>query len=182
MRSLPVDLREFFDGLNLVTDNCTPTDLLMRTAAACVGIKEEGGDNKGRMVELFQRVVGTPMRQSWCMDFMQACINYAECVKGVRSPLIATEGCLALWNACHVEYSVVAPEPGDLIIWQLGDGPHGHVGIVMGQDELHYETIEGNTSDSNVLDRNGDGVYRKMRLKGGSETFKEVGFLRVFPF
>lgn len=179
MRHLPALLKAHFDS-NLMKDG-TPTEFLIEAAASCIGITEVGGDNKGPWVELFQATVSRPQGQSWCLDFLQACIAYVELSFGIQSPLPATELCLDLWNQSKNYHSVIPPRPGDLILWQFGDTLHGHVGLILGEDSLRYKTVEGNTSDSIGIDANGDGVYLKYRAKGGSKTFHQLGFLRAFP-
>lgn len=179
MRQCPDVLVEYLDA-KIVTPNTSPVILLLQTAQACVGITEVGGDNKGPMVEAFQSSVGTPEAQSWCMDFVQALVAYVELKCGIQSMLPVSEGVLPLWDMAHEDLSPISPSPGDLILWQLGATPHGHCGIVTGMDPSHYFTIEGNTSSAKEIDRNGDGVYSKTRLKGGSVTFRQVGFLRAF--
>src|SRR5690606_1447184 len=47
-----------------------------------------------------------------------------------------------LWRA-RGEYE---PAPGDLFVMDL-PGPGGHVGIVLGWQATHFETIEGNSGD-----------------------------------
>lgn len=70
--------------------------------------------------------------------------------------------------------------PGDLILWQHGDTVQGHVGIVIAALQNGYLTVEGNTSDSLGIDREGDGVFVKLRPKGGTSKMKQLGFLRAF--
>lgn len=181
MRHLPPQLKTFLDqkllGLLLPDD---PAALLVQVARCCVGVTEQGGDNHGPLVEAFQSAVGSPMGQSWCMDFVQACIAYVEARLGVQSPVAPGEHCLTVWERSKAICGVSSPIPGDVIVWEHGDTQNGHTGIIVSFDSLRYLTIEGNTSDAAEINREGDGVYQKFRAKGGSKTFKEVGFLRVF--
>lgn len=177
-RRCPAALAAFLDSKNLQAAH--PTQILVEAAQACVGICEVGGDNKGPMVELFQSAISRPLEQSWCLDFVQAMVSYVELKTGITSSLAATELVLNLWD-CEKGYSeVIQPQAGDIVIWQFKGTVHGHCGIVTGSDDTHWLTIEGNTSDSVDIDRNGDGVYEKRRQKGGSKTMLELGFLSVF--
>lgn len=178
VRHLPQALKDYLDSKSIPVSH--PSEMLALTAIACIGITESGGDNKGLLVELFQSVVSRPLGQSWCLDFIQACVAYVETVTGVASPLPSTELCLALWNDSKDTLAVSTPIRGDIIIWQLGNTIHGHTGLILRSDASHYQTIEGNTSDSEGIDRNGDGVYQKNRSKIGSVTFRIEGFLRPF--
>lgn len=179
-RVLPPALKDFF-AARVAYAGQSPTELLLLAARACLGVKEEGGDNCGPVVELFQSVVSKPCGQSWCLDFLQACIAYVEAATGLESALPGTQLVVDLWNQSKAYHAVSPPRPGDLILWRFGQSIHGHTGLIVGQDSLRYHTIEGNTSDSVGIDREGDGVYPKSRAKGGSASFVEMGFLRPFP-
>lgn len=176
-RHLPDELKAKWDAMGF-DPSLTPNQLMLAVARSCIGVKESS-DNSGDMIDLFQSTISSPLKQSWCLDFVQSCIAYVELAKGVQSPLAATELCMGLW-AQSIENRVTDPEPGDIVIWQLGNTEHGHTGLVDHIDATHLYTIEGNTSDSLNIDRNGDGVYEKYRLKGGSVTFRQMGFLRAF--
>jgi hypothetical protein len=181
VRTLHPVLKEYFDDRLKTVGTSNPRELLIASALACVGVAEQGGDNRGPIVELFQQTVGRAEGQSWCMDFLQSCIAYVELATGLSCPLPSAEHVLALWNQSKV-YSAVQPaQAGDLIIWRFGNTPSGHCGLIVGVDTLRYQTVEGNTSPSGEIESNGDGVYLKHRAKGGSKSFVEVGFLRCFP-
>ena len=173
-RQLPFALKERFDGLPRQKD---PTSMLIAVARSCVGINMQQNQD---IVALFESTISRPLGQSWCLDFIQSCIAYVEQTFGIASPLAATELCMNLWDTAPAQCKVDR-KPGDLIIWQLNDSIHGHVGMYLSEDANLYQTVEGNTSPAHYLENHGDGVYLKNRSKGGSETFKELGFLRVFP-
>lgn len=182
MRNLPPKLKEHFDqyffGQGLFV--LDPTEMLVKVAESCIGVTEIGGENKGPMIELFQDSVGVAQGQPWCVDFMQACIAYVEQIRSVTCPLPVSQGAVDLWNRSKTYYAASPARVGDLILWRIGNTGEGHCGIVTGSDSLTYSTIEGNTSDSSGIDRDGDGVFAKRRARGGSKTFIELGFLRVF--
>ena len=181
MRNLPKELKDYFDSKIPKLEGMPAQNLLLLAAKSCVGITEIGGDNKGPMVELFQKDVGQAMGQSWCLDFLQSVISYVENEQGITSPLAATESVVDLWNRSKNYCAIVNPIPGDIILWQKAGTATGHCGMIIAADSYNYYTIEGNTSDSQDIERNGDGVFAKKRPKGGLKTFIELGFLRVFP-
>lgn len=153
--------------------------LLVSAALAFSGVTEEGGDNQGYLVRAFQSAAGKPAGQSWCLDFVQACIAYVEHVKGIESPFPTTELCLDLWNRSPHRKD---PAPGDVVIWRHADTYAGHCGIVVNCVSELLSTVEGNTSSiSGVVERNGDGVYFKNRPLGGTAKFPMLGFVRPFP-
>lgn len=71
-------------------ENKDARKLLVYAAEACVGQKEEGGDNHGHFVELCQRTVNNKTEgEPWCMGFVQSMIAYVESTLGVESPIIS---------------------------------------------------------------------------------------------
>lgn len=153
----------------------TTNQLLVPVAMSMLGIQASDID----LINAIRSTVTKPWNEAWCADFLQTCIAFVEQAKGVVSPLPATEGVLDLWHRSEA-YRIDSPQSGDLILWQLGTTLQGHCGLITGQDTLTFSTIEGNTSNSNGIVRDGDGVFAKKRAKGGTKTFTQLGFLRCF--
>lgn len=177
-RNAPFALIERFDKLPMQHE---PTAQLIACVRSCVGINEKENSD---IIDLFQSTISRDTNQSWCLDFLQACISYVEKTFSVVSPLGVTEMCMNLWDTAPLQCKVPkgSQKMGDIIVWQLNTSPmHGHVGLYLSEDANLYQTVEGNTTAAHYIQNQGDGVYLKNRLKGGSETFKELGFLRVFP-
>lgn len=174
-RQIPLALKNRFDSLPKAT---TPTLMLIAVARSCVGINIT---QNSEIISLFQSTVSRPMGQSWCLDFLQSCIAYVEDIYGIVSPLPATELCTALWGTAPNQCKGMPRQPGDILVWELGNTIHGHVGLLIGETSVLYQTVEGNTTNSQFIENQGDGVYLKNRAKGGTATFKELGFVRVFP-
>lgn len=178
-RILSERLKSFLDGEILIAPE-TPQECLLQAARACIGIKEDGGDNRGLMVEAFQVTIGGAVGESWCVSFIQALIAYVEDRMGVICDLYETEHVLTLWNKSKNKFKFTAgdPLPGDIVCWQYGGTDRGHAEII---EKAHYkviETIGGNTSPSGIVDRNGDGVYAKIRSKSGTSTMQMLGYIR----
>ncbi len=154
---------------------------LVNIARQYVGIHEVG-PNAGPEVEKFQLAVdGKAQGESWCMAFVQFCIMELERRVARRSNIFHSEHCLTVWNKSPLELRRTKPEPGYIVIWRHGNTTSGHTGIVTNViDNIRFETIEGNTSDSNLVDRNGDGVYEKVRHLTHTGSMQVVGFLVPF--
>lgn len=158
--------------------------MLCETAATYVGVREEGGYNKGKMVEEFQRAVdGKAEGESWCMAFVQYCLKKVDASGGAASWIFKTEHCLTCWNKTPKEARLTKPEVGSIVIWnhyQNGKPTTaGHTGIVEKiVDANTMITIEGNTGAGDGINREGDGVYRRKRLIGNSGSFVVLGFLK----
>lgn len=153
--------------------------MLLSTALQCRGITEVGADNHGHMVELFQSTMGHAEGEPWCMAFLQSCVAYVETF-GFDSGLFPTEHCLTAFTNSKCLHPV-EPVAGDIIIWQLDGTTRGHCGLITSVQTNWLHTIEGNTSPATgEIERNGDGVYEKIRPRGGMGKMREIGYLRPF--
>lgn len=176
MRNCGGGLKTLFDGFNgSITD---PVQVMLQIAHTCVGIVDQP------TIDLFRATIQiNPSGEAWCADFMQSLIAYAELRFQMQSPVFATESTHFLWenSQCRV---IGEPRPGDIIVWAMGDTGLGHCGMLVSSDSIVWNTIEGNTTpygQAGEIQRQGNGVWAKKRAKGGTQTFKELGFLRVFP-
>ena len=153
--------------------------LLVAAANAFVGVSEQGGDNRGQMVEHFLRGVHLPPGQPWCAAFVHHVghsAHYDQLAGRSSWPLPATGSCEALARAARAQ-GVLRDEPyvGDLfLLYSRLRGRFIHTGIVVGvQDEerVHERdvhvcvTVEGNTNNDGSS--NGHTTMRKVR------TFRE---------
>jgi hypothetical protein len=162
-----------------------PLVCFLESAHACVGVEEVGGDNRGPLVEAFQATIGGVEGESWCLSFIQALTSYTEHRFNVNSNLPLTEHVLTLWDRTHKDYKfdpkTHEPQAGDIVVWRYGKTMKGHAGIVIKYDASCprvFNTIEGNTGPSGIVEREGDGVYKKVRAKSGTSLMQVVGFIR----
>lgn len=162
--------------------------LLIHEAKRWVGISEQGGNNRGQLVALFQRAAGGLANgEPWCMSFAQFCIQavdslVSDCLEGgEKSALFKSEHCLTVWNKSQT-LKIDAPKPGSLCIWQHGQTASGHVGIVIDVNaDGSIMTAEGNTSSANAGNQHeGDGVWLKHRHLDPVGSLRFKGFLRVW--
>jgi len=152
----------------------------------CVGIKEEGGNNRGPLVQLMQETLGGADGEAWCMSAQQTLIAYAEVKTGVKSPIYPSEHCLTVWAKTPKTQRVKTfPLPGALIIWQHGTSQSGHTGCFAespdGKNQITYEgnTESGLDSKGNVV-REGGGFFRNKRSMKANGSMKVVGWLKPF--
>ncbi len=155
-----------------------------------VGAKEIGGQNRGQIVEMFQRAVdGKAQGEPWCMAFVQFCLMAIDALcddltltESVRHHVWKAEHCVTVWNLTPKACRHTKPQVGDLAIWQMYDAEgkpttSGHTGIVEKVlDEQNFGTVEGNTGVGNQ--REGDGVALKNRNTQGMGNLRLLGFLR----
>ena len=94
--------------------------LLVAAANAFVGVSEQGGDNRGQMVEHFLRSVHLPPGQPWCAAFVYHVGHsalYDHMTRRSSWPLPATGSCETLARAARAN-GVLRNEPyvGDVFL------------------------------------------------------------------
>lgn len=147
---------------------------------AMIGIKESGGDNKGKEVEGIQDTVGKPEKESWCMSTIQTAIAFVEVITYRNSPFPVTESCVKAYEKSLVKYK--NPKIGLVCIWIKERGPYGHTGAVSSViDRNSFMSIEGNTGDGKEVEREGDKICSKSRSLHPSGKLQILGFLEPFP-
>lgn len=170
------------------------SELLVWLAGMLVGTQEVGGPNRGALVERFQKAVdGKANGEAWCCAFVQFLIREVDALglahgDQTGSPLPKTEWVQGLWDGTSPglrRRAEIHPEPGMLIVWrQWKDGQptaYGHVGVVTGVTPAGaIETIEGNTGAGDGINREGDGVYRRVRSASGDGALRVSGYLKVW--
>jgi hypothetical protein len=163
--------------------------LLVNECKKWIGIKEVGGDNKGQMVERWQKAIDQKASQeAWCMAFVMSmiididklCLNVFADTQ--MSSINKSEHCLTVWNTAPSRLKFQTPLPGYIAIWQHGNTTLGHAGIVVEGMNHNYEfkTVEGNTGDGSGVIREGDGVYLRTRSLKSQGAMKLLGFLSVW--
>lgn len=189
MRKITDKMFKFIDdklktngAAQLAITNNEARNLLIYAAEACVGIKEEGGNNKGLyVVELQKTVDARAGSEAWCMAAVQTWIAYVENKLGITSHLFSSEHCMTTWRKTLASKKVKSiPAPGAIIIWKNGSSDSGHTGLVLDyqSNNKKMETIEGNTGSGNM--RDGDGIYIKQRSKVKDGRLVVQGY--IIPF
>jgi len=165
---------------------------LIGEAIKFIGVLEQTGHNDGPIIEQFQKAVGgQAYGQSYCMDFVQYCLQQVDKADPTTATCIfESQGCLEVFNKspayCHLLpsdfHKVVA---GDVVVWEhckAGKSTAlGHCGIIIGIGSGgSFTTVEANTSSGTGISRDGDGVYKRVRSLAGSDTMRVKGFLRCW--
>ncbi|UZO82639.1 CHAP domain-containing protein [Aquimarina sp. ERC-38] len=100
---------------------------------------------------------------AWCASFVSWCYQNA----GVTAPRSAWVPSYALKSKRiyhRGKFELKRPQNGDaFMIWYRSKNRPAHIGFVDDWGEDWVITVEGNTNDKGS--REGDGVYRKRRLK-----------------
>lgn len=162
-----------------MSDTTLASARLIAAANAFIGFAEQGGDNRGQVVERFLAEVNQPPGAPWCAAFLYHVGYHSQFDHTTRRstwPLPATASCEAL--AQYADSRGVLerqPATGDVfLLYSRVLGRFAHTGIVVaieprrpGVRDVHLcLTIEGNTNDDGS--RDGFATLRKVR------TFREA--------
>lgn len=141
-----------------------------------IGVREKTGTNDGIEVEKYLKHVGLGKGYAWCAAFVSWGYSEANVVnpKSAWSPAMLPAS-KVIYQSNHKDKKAT-PGVGDTFgIWFNNLKRVAHVGFV---DEWptsgsYAFTVEGNTNDAGS--REGDGVYRKRRLK--SQIYQVADFI-----
>lgn len=174
----------FAEKPQIIIPASNPNEVLLLEAEQWVGTVEKGGDNMGPEVEMFQHAINShPTGESWCMSFVQFCVQQVEKKLNVKSQIYRSEWTVEVWKRSPAAMRLLRPEVGCIVIWEHGTTGQGHCGIVENvADEKTITTVEGNTGpgEKSEIVRNGDGVYRRIRSQSGTFEMKILGYLKIF--
>ncbi|SDG68174.1 CHAP domain-containing protein [Pedobacter terrae] len=137
-------------------------DGIQKTYNAAIGVRERTGRNDGVDVEKYLAYVWLKPGNPWCAAFVSWTLGQSG-VKKARSG-----GCVALMEQGTTIYRTNkltrTPGPGDVFfIYYPTKKRVAHTGFVDKWESTYLITVEGNTNEAGS--REGDGVYRKRRLK-----------------
>lgn len=129
-----------------------------------IGVREKNNSNDGIRVEEYQAYTGNRKGDAWCASFVCWALSKADIVnpRSGWSPHLFPESKLVWKNGRNTNKE--PPQQGDIFgIWFKNKGRIAHCGFVDDWGTSQVITVEGNTNEAGS--REGDGVYRKRRLK-----------------
>lgn len=128
-----------------------------------VGVRETGGSNRGPQVEMYLESVDLGPGYAWCAAF----VSWVYQNTGIQTPLNGWVPSYALERKRIYQrgkFSKSKPQQGDVFLICITKlNRPAHIGFVDQWGDKWIVTVEGNTNDNGS--REGDGVYRKRRLK-----------------
>ena len=164
-----------------------PGLIALRAAAdaeANIGIHEAGVENHGRFVETYLRSVGLSAGAPWCAAFVHYRLLEAARELGLKLPAnFPVSGYCPDYEDWGKRNGVWLPADshplrGDLCLFYFPAKQRvAHMGIVVKPLRTVFWTVEGNTGPEGNVNREGDGVYRKLRRAGS--LGKYGGFVRL---
>lgn len=133
-----------------------------------IGVREKTGHNDGERIEMYLKTIGLPKGYAWCGAF----VNWS--FKQHKVKTVKESGAAAAWF--RIDSNLIykrnlflrkSPSAGDVFgIYFPQYKLIGHVGFIDEEwtvSKSFIVTVEGNTNEAGS--REGDGVYRKKRLK-----------------
>ncbi|WP_062056089.1 CHAP domain-containing protein [Aquimarina longa] len=127
-----------------------------------IGVRETGA-NMGIHVAKYLKSVGLKEGYAWCAGFVSWCYQNAgiQTPKSAWVPSYAIKG-KRIYHRGKYEFKI--PQKGDVfMIWSTQLNRPAHIGFIDQWKDQWVITVEGNTNNNGS--REGDGVYRKRRLK-----------------
>ena len=130
----------------------------------------------------------TSQRYDWCAFFVSWCGG--QCYPNSVWPLSGSSGTIrndAISKNVYHDRAGYTPQPGDIIFydWPSKEGAPNHVGIVIGVENQHVITVEGNTSrpkgepSSYTGGKEPTGVWRKSHLLTDSQIMGYANYLSL---
>ena len=143
-------------------------DGIVKTYQSKIGVRELTGRNDGTEVEKYLSYVWLKRGQPWCAAF----VSWTFGQNGINQA--RSGGCVQLLEQGTAIYKPSspavsgrgygAPQAGDVFFIYFAEKKRvAHTGFVHQWGEIYVTTVEGNTNEAGS--REGDGVYRKRRLK-----------------
>lgn len=150
-------------------------DCVQKSYTAEIGVREATGRNDGKEVEKYLASTGLGKGYAWCAAFVNWNLVYCgyDTPKSpawspswfAKSNVIYHRGVIMFGNRLYRQ-----PQQSDVFgIYFQNKKRIAHVGFVdIWTAKRYFVTVEGNTNEAGS--REGDGVYRKYRLK--SQVYK----------
>ena len=130
-----------------------------------LNVREATGNNDGKEVEAYLKLVSLKKGNPWCAAFTSANLYYYNVPNPMSgySPYFAKSKDIVWSQKLEKANKVIMqPQPGDCFTLYFANlGRVGHVGFVVGKSGIYFITIEGNTNGGGS--RDGDGVYCRKR-------------------
>lgn len=152
---------------------------------ADLGVREEGGENKGPAIRKYLASCDPPIGVAapWCAAVIQYATDVAAKSLGVDNPLNEVE--LEAYVQSYVNWASskdrivkhIQVLPGDLVCFSFGGTRYDHIGMIQTRPNTlgTFTTVEGNTSD--YSQREGDALV-KDKTRNINTGHKPVLFIR----
>lgn len=143
---------------------------VLNFARAEVGVREKGGPNRGKRIEMYQAAAGGRPGDAYCVAGIYWCFQQSAMALRTINPMPRTTGALRLYELAPAYAKLPpwrnsgqkTPQPGAIVVHRSKSKPgRGHVGLVVHTRGAEIGCIEFNTNPAGS--RDGDGVYIRER-------------------
>ena len=142
-------------------------ELVIKTYNSQLGVREATGKNDGKQVEMYLAQAKSSKGNPWCAAFLAWCFKQAkiETVNSAYSPSWFPVNKTIYARGLDRLNRKFTPKQGDVFgLYFQNLKRIAHVGFIDTWNQQGYIiTVEGNTNEAGS--REGDGVYKKRRLK-----------------
>lgn len=155
-----IAIAAYFEGLHEVKQNAEWDNLATPS-------KDPAAEELRQALKRAGWMTGWPYCMSFCEAVWRQAYQSLEAPIEIQQRIAArlNPSVLGSFNNWKVEINQ-KPLPGSIFFMQLAHTGHGHAGIVVKASDYQFASIEANTSPmaaSPEADREGDGVFRKVR-------------------
>lgn len=141
---------------------------VIHVAESLIGLRETHGSNRSPQIDAMNRLTGVPLGSPWCASFNAWIYTEAGVPRSLGWPLSAWSPSWVVRPTWTRSKGGKDPLPGAAFgIWFSNLGRVAHTGLIESWG-ASVVTIEGNTGPSGSVgaaDRDGDGSYKKRRLR-----------------
>jgi hypothetical protein len=113
-----------------------------------IKVKEKTNNNDGAYVAMFLRFVGLNPGYAWCAAFVSYCVSNApDILTRIRTAVAQKCVTSETYSEKDVRLGKVKVASGDIPVWQHGNSPNGHTGIVYYWKHNEGFVVEGNSGN-----------------------------------
>lgn len=135
----------------------TLSELALELAIADIGVREQGGNNRGAAVERYLANVGLAPGNPWCEAALWTWFDTAAAQLGLRNPVPKTGSTLHLWDRAEPYCRDSMPSVGAVYVIKHSETT-GHVGIIETVTPDGITEVSANTNREGS--REGNSVWR----------------------
>jgi len=145
------------------------TDIQQRIYTAEIGVRESGGNNRGKRIKEYLAVTNLGEGYAWCAAF----ICWVNEEAGIQHPASAWSPTVGLYRTIYRRGGEFPTSPDGLVfsLYYKKLKRIGHVGFIEDIRSEEVVTVEGNTNGDGS--RDGDGVHKKVRPKWAVYTISK---------
>jgi hypothetical protein len=146
----------------------TKQECIVAQATKEIGVREEGGNNKGQRVSEYLLNAGITTPAAWCSAFVRYILDACRIRNKVNAWAASATANNRIYDRRYPDKNTITPSGGDVFtLYYPNLNRIGHTGFIVLWDDKWVETIEGNTSEADTRETSSgrDGVFKKKRLK-----------------